>query len=154
MSDLQKFLDQIPPVTKYYLASVFVTTFLISYPILPVVPYLILDYSMAFRYFQIWRLFTNFFIVGKFSFSFLFFMIMMYQQLTAFENKAIAMRKYSEFAMMLFYVVFFLLLINFVLQYKVFMSMELLFALIYVESKRDPEKMVSLWGFPMRSKSF
>jgi len=62
------------------------------------------------------------------------------------------MKKYSEFAMMLTYIVIFLLLINFILRYKVYMSMELLFALMYVDSKRDPEKPVSLWGFPMKSK--
>ena len=151
-SDIQKFLEKIPTVTKYYLASVLVTTFLISYPIIQIIPYLILDFDLAIFSLQFWRLITNFFIVGKFSFSFLFFMIMMYQQLSVFENKALAMKKYSEFAMMLTYIVIFLLLINFILRYKVYMSMELLFALMYVDSKRDPEKPVSLWGFPMKSK--
>jgi Derlin-2/3 len=152
MSEIQNFLKKIPPVTKYYLASVFVTTFLISYPIVKIIPYMIMEYEMAVYKFQIWRFITNFFIVGKFSFNFLFFLMMTYQTLIAFENRAIAQRKYSELVMMLFYICFFLLLINFILQYKVYLSMELLFAMIYIDSKRDPEKPVSLWGFRMKSK--
>lgn len=151
MSDLEKFISKIPNVTKYYLASVFVTTFLVSYPIINVVEYMILDFSMIYKL-QIWRLVTNFFIVGKFSFSFVFFVMMTYQVFMAFEKKAIEQKKYSEFAMMLFYICLTLILINFVYQFKVFLSMELLFALIYIDSKRDPEKPVSLWGIRMKSK--
>lgn len=152
MSDFETFLKKIPTFTKYYLGSVLLTTFLISYPVIKIVEYMILDYDFAIWKFQFWRLITNFLIVGKFSFSFLFFMIMMYQTLASFEKKAFSQQKYSEFAMMLTYIAFFLLLINFILQFKVFLSMELLFSLIYVDSKRDPEKSVSLWGFIMKSK--
>ena len=76
----------------------------------------------------------------------------MYQQLDVLEKRAIGIKKYSEFAMMLFYMITILLLINLVLQYKVYLSMELLFAIIYIDSKRDPDKMVKLWGFTMKSK--
>lgn len=151
MSEIEQFIKQIPPATRYYLGSVIVTTFLVTYPIINVVEYMILDFSMVFKL-QIWRLITNFFIVGKFSFGFLFFVMMTYQVMLAFENKAREQRKYSEFAMMLFYICSTLLLINLIFQFKVFLSMELLFALIYLDSKRDPDKPVALWGIKMKSK--
>lgn len=141
-----------PPFTKYFLGSVVLTSFLITYPLFEFVPYVILDYSKAVFSLQIWRLFTNFVIVGKFSFSFIFFLLLFYQQIHALETKAILNKKYGDFIMMNLYIMGILLLINFVLQYKVFLSMELLFAFIYIDSKRDPDKMVSLWGFVMKSK--
>ena len=145
-------IKKIPPFTRYYLGGVVLISFLLTYPIIEIIPYILLDYSKAVFSLQIWRLFTNFLVIGKFSFSFLFFLLLMYQQLDVLEKKAISIKKYSEFAMMLFYMISILLLINLVLQYKVYLSMELLFAIIYIDSKRDPDKMVKLWGFTMKSK--
>lgn len=71
--------------------------------------------------------------------------------MSSLENKARKDKKLSEFIMMLFYVCVFLVLVNWAIQYTVFLSMELLFSLIYIESKREPEKMVSIWGFIMKS---
>ena len=143
---------KIPPFTRYYLGAVILTSFLITYPIISIVPYMLLEYYDAFFKFQIWRLVTNFFIVGKFSFGFLFFMMLMYQQLNTIEKKTQQLNKYSEFVMLIFYLVAILLLLNLIFINKKFLPMELLFSLIYVDSKRDPDKMVSLWGFVMRSK--
>lgn len=75
--DFQQWFDNIPKVTKYYLCGVVGVTFLLTYQIVPIAQYLILDYNMAIYKLQFWRLLTNFFIVGKFSFNFLFFGIMM-----------------------------------------------------------------------------
>lgn len=152
-SDVQKFLNKIPPFTKYYLGSVLLTSFLLTYPMINnIFSYINLDYESAFLKFQVWRLVTNFVIVGKFSMSFLFFFFMMYQQLNGLEIKAIAVKKYSEFVMMMVYNLLILLLINFILQYKLYLSMELLFCLIYIGSKREPDLPVSLWGFKMKCK--
>ena len=151
-NEITAFIEKIPPVTKYYLGCVILFTFLVNYPLLPIVKFIVLDYDEALFSFQIWRFVTNFFIVGKFSMKFLFFCIMMYQSLIDLEKKAIEARKYSELAMLLFYLGIFLILINYFIQGKPFLSFELLFALIYIDSKRDPEKPVALWGIKMRSK--
>lgn len=69
-----------------------------------------------------------------------------------FEDNAILNKKYSDFTMMLMYLVGFLLLLNYFITEKVFLSMELLFSLMYVDSKRSPDKPVSLYGFKMKSR--
>lgn len=150
--DFQEFLKKLPPFTKYYLGATFLVTFLISYPIFKVINYLVLDYDLAIFSFQFWRLFTNFAIVGKFSMNFLFFMILMYQQLSKVESHAITLTRYGEFVMMILYFVLFILVLNFLVNDSVYLSMELLFAFMYIDSKREPEKLVSLWGFVMKSK--
>ena len=76
--DFQQWFNQIPKFTRSYLLSTFIVTFCISYiPNIPVFYYLFLHYDLVFQNFQIWRLLTNFLIVGKFSMNFLFFILMM-----------------------------------------------------------------------------
>lgn len=152
--NITKAFMKIPPFTRYYLSLVTLTSFLITYQVLSIVPYMTFDYTDAIFKLQIWRLFTNFLIVGKFSFGFLFFMLLMYQQISIMEKRAIESKKYSEFIMLLFYLACILLLINLIYPNKVYLSNEFLFSLIYIDSKRDPDKTVSLWGFVMKSKYF
>lgn len=150
--NISKAFMKIPPFTRYYLSLVTLTSFLITYQVLSIVPYMTLDYTDAIFKLQIWRLFTNFLIVGKFSFGFLFFMLLMYQQISIMEKRAVESKKYSEFIMLLFYLACILLLINCIYPDKPYLSNEFLFSLIYIDSKRDPDKSVSLWGFVMKSK--
>ena len=77
--DIQQWFNQIPKITRTYLVSVFVVTLCLSYiQSIPVFYYIFLNYGLIFQNFQIWRFFTNFLLVGKFSTNFLFFMLMMY----------------------------------------------------------------------------
>ena len=63
-----------PPLTRYYLTIIFIISFMITYMKHVVFPsYLILDYTLIFQKYQIWRLFTNLFVIGQFSMGFLFF---------------------------------------------------------------------------------
>ena len=76
MSSFQEYWDAIPSITRGYLAgSTFMTAMItfgmISYDKILYVPYLVL-YK-----FEIWRLFTNFFFFGKFSFPFLMQMMIL-----------------------------------------------------------------------------
>ena len=75
---LRQLWDSLPKFTRSYLVSVFVTTLCISYiKYLPVFYWFYLDLDKVVSNVHLWRLITNFFIVGKFSFNFLFFMLMM-----------------------------------------------------------------------------
>jgi Derlin-2/3 len=75
--ELEQFYRSLPKFTRFYMIAIFATTFIKSYVKLPIIPYLDLDFDLVLTNFHVWRLFTNFFIVGKFSFNFLFFLIMM-----------------------------------------------------------------------------
>ena len=151
-SDFLQIFSKIPPFTKYYLLSVIFTSFIITYSLGNIDSYMTLDFEYTLYKLQLWRIMTNFCIIGKFSFGFLFFIFMMYQQLSSLESKAISMGKYSEFLMMIIYLMAIIVLINIIFQYKIFLSMELLFSLMYILSKRQPNLDVSLWGFGMKSK--
>jgi Derlin-2/3 len=77
--EFEQFYNSLPKFTKFYMISVFVVTFFTTYvKAFPLGYWLILDIDKILENFQIWRLFTNFLFVGKFSMNFLFFLMMMY----------------------------------------------------------------------------
>lgn len=102
--EIQQAFYSLPKFTRSYMLSVFVTTFCITYiPKLPVFYYFFLNFELALNHLQLWRLFTNFLIVGKFSYSFLFLMLMIYGVLSRMEKAAVETNRYAEFVMILVY---------------------------------------------------
>ncbi len=101
--EFEQFYNSLPKFSRFYMISVFVMTFCISYVRLPIANYLVFSLDDVMEKFQIWRLFTNFFIIGKFSFNFLFFMMMIYTTLVRIEKKAVEAKRYAEFVMLLLY---------------------------------------------------
>ncbi len=75
--EFEQFYNSLPKFSRFYMISVFVMTFCISYVRLPFAHYLVFIGEDIVQKFHLWRLFTNYFIIGKFSFNFLFFMMMM-----------------------------------------------------------------------------
>ena len=159
-SDLKQLYFNIPPFTRYFLSSVFAVAFMLTYMKLSFLFYLFLHYDSVFKKFQIWRLVTNFVVVGKFSFNFLFFIIFSYSVLGQLEKKYIETKRYAEFIMIIFYNALFLHLIKIIALYcfgfeeGFTLCHELLFALLYLDSKGDPEKLVSLYGLVLKSNIF
>lgn len=77
MSDLMKFIKQIPPLTRYMVGGTFMISLLCTYHILN--PYYVfLVYGDVFKKFHIWRLITTFMFAGTFGPGFLFAIIMVY----------------------------------------------------------------------------
>ena len=62
------------------------------------------------------------------------------------------MKRYAEFVMMIIYICLILLMIAYFLDHTYYLSFELLFSLIYVECKRNPEQLKSVWGIVVKSK--
>lgn len=159
MDDLRTFYFKIPLITRYTLTAIFgmatIATY-ISY-LKFIIYFIFLDYNLALKKFQIWRLFTNVFYIGPFSSQFLFFMVMSYFNLAPLEKEAIATRTYATFIMMIFYLLSFLNIVNFS-ALKLFgynspftLSFQLLLSLIYIGSKREPQKIVTLYFFRMKN---
>jgi hypothetical protein len=108
--DFQQFYNSLPKFTRIYMISVFVTTFCITYlKGIPIFYYFFYNYEFIFHKLQLWRLVTNFLIVGKFSFNFLFFMLMIYNTLSKKEKRAVSDTRYAEFVMLLVYLVLFVI---------------------------------------------
>ena len=74
MDEFKDFYFKLPPITRYYLTSLFITAIIATYikSLQMVIYYIFLDYDLAFNSFQIWRLFTNVLFIGGFSSSFYF----------------------------------------------------------------------------------
>ena len=159
MDEFKIFYFRIPPITRYYLTCVFITATIATYfkQLQIIIYYIFLDYELVFKNFQIWRLFTNVLFVGGFSTSFLFFLIMIYMRFKEVEQNAIVLRVYAKFIMMLFYLLSFLNIIN-IFSYRIFgfkpgftLAQQLLLAFIYIDSKREPQKMINLYFLPIKN---
>ena len=73
------------------------------------------------------------------------------------EQNAIVLRVYAKFIMMLFYLLSFLNIIN-IFSYRIFgfkpgftLAQQLLLAFIYIDSKREPQKMINLYFLPIKN---
>ena len=159
MDEFKTFYFNITPITRYYITALFITAIIATYlkSLQIVIYYIYLDYKLVFYFFQIWRLFTNIFFIGGFSTSFLFFVIMMYMHIQQVEKSAIVTRVYATFIMMIIYLLIFLNIIN-LISFKVFgfppgftLAQQLLLAFIYVDSKREPQKMLNLYFVPVKN---
>lgn len=159
MDDLKTLYFQLPPITRYYLTSLFITATIATYikPLQMVIYYIYLDYDLAFKSFQIWRLFTNVLFIGGFSTSFLFFVVMIYMNFKNQETTSITLRAYATFIMMIIYLLIFLNIIN-IFANKIFgfaasftLAQQLILAFIYINSKREPQKIVMLYFFKMKN---
>jgi Derlin-2/3 len=162
MNEFKIFYFQLPPITRYYLSAIFATATIATYikPLQMLIYYIFLDYDLVFRNFQFWRLFTNVFFIGGFSSSFLFFVVMVYLNLKSAEQNAIVLKAYAAFIMMLVYLLVFLNIIN-LLSLKIFgfkpgftLAQQLFLSLIYISSKREPQKIVTLYFFRMKNAFF
>ena len=159
MDDLKTVYFKTPPLTRYYLTIVFIIEILTTYfkNLHYLLYYILLDYDLILKSFQIWRLVTNIFFAGGFSSTFLMFIIMIFFHFKSQEQTAIVLKAYAVFIMMIIYLLIFLNVINFIaykgLKFKVgfTLSQQLLLALIYINSKREPQKMVTLYFFQMKN---
>ena len=82
-----------------------------------------------------------------------------YNSLSNLEKKAIQARRFSEFVMLLVYMISFIHLITIIvsffgIEHQGMLSYPLLFSLIYIECKREPNKESYLYFFKVKSKSF
>jgi len=158
MSEIKDFYYSIPPFSRYYLTTIFVLSFMMTYfKSQKFILNLILDYNLAFKNFQIWRLFTNLLVIGPFSMNFLMFCLMFYSIVVKSERQAIYIRRYAEFLMMIFYLIISINLLNF-LSYLILginpgitLTNQFLHGLIYIDSKRDPERLSLIYFITIKN---
>ena len=105
-----------------------------------------LDYNKIFKQYELWRLITTFLYIGKPSPNLIFNYYLYYKRMKSTERKFIKNKKLSEFIMMLIYLMLFTHICSFIgyvffnLKPNSFLSNKLMFAIILINSKRNPNK--------------
>ena len=106
-----------------------------------------LDYNKVIKNYELWRLITTFLYIGKPSPKLIFNYFLYYKRMKSTEKKFIKNKKLSEFIMLLFYLMIFSHVSNFIafllfsFKPNSFLSHQLMFNIILINSKRNPEKM-------------
>jgi len=122
--------------------------------------YLNLNYEKIFNKNQYLRFFTNIFILGELSRKTIFFNYFYYIHFSKIEFRAISLRRYAEYLMMIFYLLINLNIFNlflvYVIKLKSFntLAYQLLSSIIYINSQREPNKKVRIFMIKIENKYF
>ena len=148
MDEILSYYKSVPPFTRYFMTAVFIASFGMTYSMIS--PYwLILDFSKVFKKLHFWRLLTTFVFAGKFSQSFLFTMIMMYFTIRRCEEYF--KTKYADFMVLVLFNMTAVCFYAFLYGDYMVLHEPFVFSLMYVWCKLEPDQMISLWGFPVKS---
>mmetsp|Transcript_21712 Transcript_21712/g.27653 ORF Transcript_21712/g.27653 Transcript_21712/m.27653 type:complete len:233 (-) Transcript_21712:33-731(-) len=138
---LQDWYNDIPPITRVLFTSSFACTLLPSFGFLSAYN-LILSYQSAVQGFEIWRLFTCFFVYSL-GLPFLMNMVFLYRYSTALEKGAFAGRT-GDYLWMLLTTGFLLILIGFWWPFST-LGKSLILVIVYYWSRTNPSAVVSFY---------
>lgn len=139
------------PITLIYLLITGIITLLSNIDEGDLLNLMKLNYKKIFFKYELWRLITTFFYIGKPSPKLIFNYFLYYKRMRATEKKFIKNKKLSEFIMMLIYLMILIHICNFIgyfifnIKYNSFLSNQLMFSLILINSKRSPDKMFKFY---------
>ena len=140
------------PITLIYLLSTGIVTILSNMnEDSDILKYMKLDYKKIINNFELWRLITTFLYIGKPSPKLIFNYFLYYKRMKSTEKKYLKNKKLPEFIMLLFYLMVLSHISNFFayLFFKFkpnsFLSNQLMFSIILINSKRNPEKMFKFY---------
>jgi len=136
-----------PPVTLFYSLSIAIVSILsLIYKKYSFIQIIKLDYKKVFNNYEIWRLITTFFYIGKPTPRLAFKILLYYKRMKSNENKFKKKKKLAEFIMMLIYLMIIIHICNIIglyqfnIKQKSFLSHQLMFSIILINSKREPNK--------------
>ncbi|XP_074280899.1 derlin-1 [Silene latifolia] len=145
MSSPAEWYNSLPPISKGYgtLCLAFTTAFQLGL-INP--HYIALIYGLVFKNFQLWRLFTNFFFLGKFSVNFGIRLLMIARYGVQLEQGPFQRRTADFLWMLIFGTLTMLALSAIPYLYSPFLGISLVFMLLYVWSREFPNSNVNIYG--------
>lgn len=147
----EQWFNELPPVTKVYLISTFMTTVLLTLGFLDPAN-LGLDFWMIWNKFQIWRFVTSFICLGGFGMGFLFALVLLVRYSTAYEQNPFRSGGTSETADYVFMLMFGISMMSVISYFLVmpFMARPLIFMIVYVWSRMNAGQAVKLFGFALK----
>jgi Derlin-2/3 len=158
MNDLEgpgAWYKSLPIITKHWLTSSLLMTILCNLSILPTSS-MIYNFTSIRNNFEIWRIFTPFLFMGNFSFQTALSFLFMYSFSRQYElgggfNTGGGGGTADYLFMILFGAIFILISGSYVYGGVIF-SMNLVYYVLYVWSKRHPYAQASIWGFPVQAR--
>ncbi|SCL99602.1 DER1-like protein, putative [Plasmodium chabaudi chabaudi] len=151
LSGPEVWYNNLPNVTKYMILIIFFVTLLITCNLLNIV-HILLDWNLIYNKYQIWRIFFNFFYVGNFSLSWVFFMSLFAQFSSSLEKNEMFSTPGSYLYFITIHCVF-LSVISILFYWPrgyPFLGNSLLFAIIYYWSRREAWSHVSIYFFTVK----
>lgn len=145
MSSPAEYYQLLPPISKAYgtLCLVFTTAFQFGlyHP-----AFIALIYQRVFWHFEVWRLVTNFFFLGKFSINFGIRLLMIARYGVQLENGPFQ-RRTADFLWMVLFGAFTLLALSAIpFFWSPFLGVSLVFMLLYVWSREFPNANINIYG--------
>ncbi|KAL0410584.1 UNVERIFIED_CONTAM: Derlin-1 [Sesamum latifolium] len=139
------YYKSLPPITKAYGTACFLVTVacqlgILSPGLIAHVPYL------SIFHFQVWRLITNFFFLGKFSINFGIRLLMIARYGVQLENGPFQRRTADFLWMMLFGAFSLLVLSSIPYFWSPFLGISLVFMLLYLWSREFPNATINIYG--------
>ncbi|XP_077236643.1 derlin-1.1-like isoform X1 [Tasmannia lanceolata] len=145
MSTPGEYYRSLPPVSKAYGMLCLLTTtgyYLQLYD----AEKILLSYKLVLKHFQIWRLVTNFFFLGPFSLPFAMRLLMIARYGVLLEKGAFDKRTADFLWMMIFGALSLLVIAAIPLLWSPFMGASLVFMLVYVWSRENPNARIRIYG--------
>ncbi|XP_030935657.1 derlin-1-like [Quercus lobata] len=145
MSTPAEYYRSLPPVSKFYGVACLMATSALYLDLYN--PYNIaLFYGLALKRFQAWRLITNFFFLGPFSFSFAFRLLMIARYGVSLERGPFDKRTADYVWMFVFGALSLLVMAAVPYLWSPFLGGSLVFMLVYVWSREFPNARISIYG--------
>ena len=150
---------ELPPITKFFLTGTLVTGFCATFGIFPAsvggANCLLFNWELIRHKFHIWRLVTPFIFAGGFGLNFVFHMFILYENCKRYEANPFNTGAGGTSADMLYMVItgaVVLMILEITLGFGLpMMSEPMLYMIIYVWSRKDPEQIISIWGFKFKA---
>ena len=161
---ISDFYKQMPPLTKFFLTGTFVSALAVQFGLIPTffggggAGALVFDWDSLSSKFHIWRLITPFLFAGTFSINFVIHLFVLYENCRRYEANPFntgAGATSADFLYMLVLgcAVFIVLAVferSLGLGMQV-MSEPILYYILYVWSRKEPDSVVNMWGFKFKA---
>ncbi|KAF3433183.1 hypothetical protein FNV43_RR24285 [Rhamnella rubrinervis] len=145
MSTPLEYYQSIPPVSKTYGVACLMTTFAF-YLELYNPRSIALDYGLVIKRFQIWRLITNFFFLGPFSFRFALRLVIIAKYGVSLERATFDKRTADYLWMLIFGALSLLVIAVVPVLATPWMGSSLVFMIVYIWGREFPNARISIYG--------
>lgn len=149
---IQDWFKSIPLITKGFLVSTLLSGALLSFGMISPMD-LVFVWPLVKNKFNVWRLFTSFIYAGPFSFNFAMHTYVLYENCKRYEANPFntgAGGTSADFLWMLLVTMGILLVIAFYFDLMV-LSEPILYVIMYVWSRREPDAQLNIFGFRFKS---